>query len=46
MTGGGIGTGNSGMVPTDEIVEGRDDIDIIGEVTSGDATSSSGTLRL
>lgn len=44
--GGGIGTGNSGIVPTDDIVEGLDDMDIIGEVISEDKGSSSGILPL
>ena len=43
--GGGIGTGKSGIVPTDEMVDGRDDW-VIGEVTEGDVTSSSGYLEL
>ncbi len=38
---GGMGTGKSGIVPTDEIVDGLDDIDI-----TGDEISSSGTLPL
>lgn len=41
MAVGGSGTGKSGIVPTEEIVEGLDDIDITGEVTS-----SSGILPL
>ncbi len=42
--GGGIGTGKSGIDPTDDIVECLEDIDIIGEVTSGDEASSCGIL--
>jgi hypothetical protein len=34
MPGGGIGTGKSGIVPTDDIVDGLDDIDITGDVAS------------
>ena len=41
--GGGMGTGKSGIVPTDETVEGRDDC-VIGEVRTGDAKSSSSAL--
>jgi hypothetical protein len=41
MAGGGMGTGKSGIVPADEIVDGLDDIDI-----TGDVTSSSGILPL
>lgn len=38
--GGGIGTGKSGIVPTDEVVEGLDDW-VMGEVIIGDESSSS-----
>jgi hypothetical protein len=41
--GGGIGTGISGMVPTDDTVEGLDDC-VIGDVIMGDASSSSSNL--